>query len=139
MKGQEVQVKVSRLDTARKRVSTMHAKKQKKAGTQQSDQELKILRMVRYTVGISAFVQLYLIYDIAGAVGRVRHITDPFCESKDVFVRLSSFVQIVIVCFLAYVFPVKRPELIKVEVTSGSSPPVLVRSLTSVVPTSLLR
>jgi len=70
----------------------------------------KILGMVRKTVGVVSFMMLYFIYDIAGSVGRVRHITAPFCGGKDIWFRLTSVMQLLVFTAITIVFPVKKPD-----------------------------
>ena len=53
----------------------------------------KIGQMASGVKKVMVVVILYLVYDIAISVGKYRHITPSFCEAKNVFVRLPTFVS----------------------------------------------
>lgn len=84
-------------------------KGEEKKVKKKSDEE-KIAYMVKWTVGIMFMVLLYLVKDIRDSMGLVRHVDPPLCASKDAFVRLPSFIQILATASCSYVFPVKKPE-----------------------------
>ena len=64
----------------------------KKKAKKQDDSE-KIAIMVKLTTRTVVVVILYLCLDIYRSIGNYRHITPPACKSKDLFVRLPSFIQ----------------------------------------------
>ena len=70
----------------------------------------KIGQMASGVKKVMVVVILYLVYDIAISVGKYRHITPSFCEAKNVFVRLPTFVQFFAIASITYVFPLKKPE-----------------------------
>ena len=53
----------------------------------------KMAFMVKMTSGTMVIVVAYLFLDISRSFGKFRHITPPSCSTKDLFVRLPSFVQ----------------------------------------------
>ena len=76
---------------------------------EKSDAE-KIGGMVNTIIGVVVAMLLYLVYDIATAVGVVRHIHPPLCGGKNTFLFLINIMQVVIVSAITYVFPVKKPD-----------------------------
>ena len=70
----------------------------------------KIGGMVNTVMKLLVLVILYFIYDIAISAGNFRHVEPPFCEAKNVFVRIPSFVQLFATAGVTYAFPVKKPD-----------------------------
>jgi len=48
--------------------------------------------------------------DISKSIGKYRLVTEPFCGPKDLFVRLPSFIQLMVIAMITKVFAVKPPD-----------------------------
>jgi hypothetical protein len=72
-----------------------------------SPEQIKIGTMVKKMAAIIGIVILYFFYDIHSSIGNYRHVFPPFCEPKNLFVRLPTFVQLYIVLMIIWAFPVR--------------------------------
>ena len=61
--------------------------------TKKQDDSEKIAFLVKMTTRTMFVCCCYLFLDIYRSMGNYRHITPPSCTSKDLFVRLPSFIQ----------------------------------------------
>jgi hypothetical protein len=80
-----------------------------KAVKKKGDDE-KIAVMIKWTIGVNFIVLAYLILDIKRSIGLYRHVTEPFCDPKQLFVRLNSVIQLLSTSSVTYIFPVKKPD-----------------------------